>query len=77
MKRYNYAYQEAENGLEALHAYEAGADKFQTILMDMSMPISTSYSLHLLPFSSPFPRISLSTTPQHTHFINAITQWTA
>ncbi|KAH7389316.1 hypothetical protein DE146DRAFT_620053 [Phaeosphaeria sp. MPI-PUGE-AT-0046c] len=39
MKRHNYAYQEAENGLEALHAYESDAPKFQTILMDMSMPI--------------------------------------
>jgi CheY-like chemotaxis protein len=40
MKRYNYSYQEAENGQEALEAYQNGAMKFQTILMDMSMPIS-------------------------------------
>jgi CheY-like chemotaxis protein len=40
MRRHKYTYQEAENGLEALEAYRNSASKFQTILMDMSMPIS-------------------------------------
>jgi CheY-like chemotaxis protein len=40
MKRHNYSYQEAENGQEALEAYQYSSVKFQTILMDMSMPIS-------------------------------------
>ncbi|KAH3948584.1 hypothetical protein HBH70_071620 [Parastagonospora nodorum] len=39
MKRRNYSYQEAENGLDALEAYKNIATKFETILMDMSMPI--------------------------------------
>jgi CheY-like chemotaxis protein len=40
MNRHNYSYQEAENGQEALDAYQISSAKFQTILMDMSMPIS-------------------------------------
>jgi CheY-like chemotaxis protein len=40
MRRHHYSYQEAENGLEALEAYRNSASQFQTILMDMSMPIS-------------------------------------
>jgi CheY-like chemotaxis protein len=40
MKRFNYSYQEAANGKEALEAYQNSTVKFQTILMDMSMPIS-------------------------------------
>jgi CheY-like chemotaxis protein len=40
MKRHNYSYQEADNGQEALEAYQMSFGKFQTILMDMSMPIS-------------------------------------
>jgi CheY-like chemotaxis protein len=40
IKRYRYSYQEAENGLEAFEAYKNSPNKFQTILMDMSMPVS-------------------------------------
>ncbi|KAH7094565.1 sensor histidine kinase-like protein/response regulator [Paraphoma chrysanthemicola] len=39
MKKYNYAYQEAENGLQALEAYRSNPTKFKILLMDMSMPI--------------------------------------
>ncbi|KAH7084917.1 hypothetical protein BKA63DRAFT_5151 [Paraphoma chrysanthemicola] len=39
MKKYNYAYQEAENGLQALEAYRSNPAKFKILLMDMSMPI--------------------------------------
>ncbi|KAF1921711.1 hypothetical protein BDU57DRAFT_59188 [Ampelomyces quisqualis] len=39
MKRHNYTYAEAENGLEALEIYQAGSSSFHTILMDMSMPV--------------------------------------
>jgi CheY-like chemotaxis protein len=40
MKRHKYSYQEAEDGQEALEAYQNNTLKFQTIFMDMSMPIS-------------------------------------
>jgi DNA-binding response OmpR family regulator len=44
MKRHNYSYQEAEDGQVALDAYQNISAKFQTILMDMSMPISKLFT---------------------------------
>jgi CheY-like chemotaxis protein len=44
MKRHKYSYQEAEDGQVALDAYQNNSTKFQTILMDMSMPISKPYA---------------------------------
>ncbi|KAF3047311.1 hypothetical protein E8E11_009196 [Didymella keratinophila] len=39
MKKYNLQYAEAENGLEAVRAYQSSQVKFDAILMDMSMPV--------------------------------------
>ncbi|KAL5120178.1 hypothetical protein ACEQ8H_002004 [Pleosporales sp. CAS-2024a] len=39
MKRHCYSFQEATNGLEALEAYKSSETQFETVLMDMSMPI--------------------------------------
>lgn len=46
MKRYQYTYAEAENGLEALEMYQANSSSFQTILMDMSMPGTSPLNTH-------------------------------
>ncbi|KAH8730233.1 hypothetical protein GQ44DRAFT_701047 [Phaeosphaeriaceae sp. PMI808] len=39
MKRIQFSYQEAKNGLEALEMYKIGASHIKIILMDISMPI--------------------------------------
>jgi CheY-like chemotaxis protein len=45
MKRHHYSYLEAENGFDALEAYKNSTSQFETILMDMSMPIS-KFAVH-------------------------------
>ncbi|KAJ4983598.1 sensor histidine kinase response regulator (hsp90-like protein) [Stagonosporopsis vannaccii] len=44
MKKYNLQYTEAENGLEALRAYQSAPSQFDVILMDMSMPVMDGVS---------------------------------
>lgn len=44
MKKYNLQYAEAQNGLEALHAYQSTQVQFDIILMDMSMPVMDGMS---------------------------------
>lgn len=39
MKKYDYQYEEAEDGRQALEAYCLASPKFTVILMDMSMPV--------------------------------------
>ncbi|KAF2743306.1 hypothetical protein M011DRAFT_461740 [Sporormia fimetaria CBS 119925] len=39
MKKHNLQYAEADNGLEAVRAYQSSQSKFDIILMDMSMPV--------------------------------------
>jgi CheY-like chemotaxis protein len=39
MNKRKLRYQEAENGLEALNAYQEGRVRFDVILMDISMPV--------------------------------------
>ncbi|UPX17003.1 uncharacterized protein EKO05_0007381 [Ascochyta rabiei] len=43
-KKYNLEYTEAENGLEALRAYQSAQVQFDVILMDMSMPVMDGMS---------------------------------
>ncbi|KAH6639704.1 hypothetical protein C7974DRAFT_422225 [Boeremia exigua] len=44
MKKHNFQYVEAENGLEALRAYQSTPTLFSIILMDMSMPVMDGMS---------------------------------
>ncbi|KAJ4321249.1 hypothetical protein N0V94_002988 [Neodidymelliopsis sp. IMI 364377] len=44
MKKYNLQYAEAENGLEALRAYQIAQVPYDVILMDMSMPVMDGMS---------------------------------
>ncbi|KAJ4351029.1 hypothetical protein N0V95_004200 [Ascochyta clinopodiicola] len=43
-KKYDLEYTEAENGLEALRAYQSAQVQFDVILMDMSMPVMDGMS---------------------------------
>jgi CheY-like chemotaxis protein len=38
MKKHKYSYLVAENGLEALEAYQQDPPRFKVVLMDLSMP---------------------------------------
>lgn len=44
MKKHDLQFVEAENGLEALHAYQSAPAQFGVILMDMSMPVMDGVS---------------------------------